>query len=103
MSQSPIEFPETDGRTTELTPNERHRLLASEQRRLAMDAVADRTAPVELADLAAEVAEREAGTETTDEALDRVAAALHHTHLPKMAEAGIVDYDGAANRIDPSG
>lgn len=103
MSQSPNDVHQNDARMAELTATERHRLLAAERRRLAMDAVANRTAPVELADLAADVATREDGTDADDGAIDRVAATLHHVHLPKMADAGVVDYDDETNRVDPSG
>jgi len=32
---------------------------------------------------------------------DDVAATLHHVHLPKLDEAGFVDYDAAANVVVP--
>lgn len=30
---------------------------------------------------------------------DRLATALHHNHLPKLAECGIVEYDPLENRV----
>lgn len=30
---------------------------------------------------------------------DRFAAALHHNHLPKLAECGLVEYDPRENRV----
>lgn len=64
-------------------------LLRDRRRRAALHVLAARTAPVALADLAAAVAAREAAD------ADAVAEALHHVHLPKLADAGVVDYDEA--------
>lgn len=104
MSKSSNDRPETDARTADLAPARRHRLLAAKRRRLAIDAVADRTAPLALSDLAATVAASEDGIDAADEeAVQRVAATLHHTHLPKLSEAGVVSYNPDSRRIDPSG
>lgn len=58
MSKDERETVNPFAETVELTESERHELLASRQRRLALDRLAERNAPVELADLAAEVAAR---------------------------------------------
>lgn len=88
-------------RTTHLPESERHRVLASERRRLILDVLAERSTPVDLADLAAAVATRESDGET-DGDVDRVALTLHHVHLPKMAAHGVVGYDPDAGRIESS-
>lgn len=86
--------------TAELSESDRHRLLAAERRRLALDVLADRTAPVDLEDLATAISAREADAPPrptyTD---DRVAITLHHQHLPMLDEAGVVDYDPASRRV----
>lgn len=41
--------------------------------------------------------EREHGTDQVDEAAVRVA--LHHAHLPKLDDAGVVDYDHGAGTV----
>ena len=51
---------------------------------------------VELDDLVDDVTEREVETGSAVESEEhrrRVAIALHHNHLPKLAEAAVIDYD----------
>lgn len=84
-----------------ISETDRHRLLASERRRVALEILTGRTDPVDLDDLAAGIVGREDDVDAADEAaVERVAVQLHHMHLPKMAELGIIDYDPATNRID---
>jgi hypothetical protein len=35
-----------------------------------------------------------------EEFVERVKISLHHNHLPKMADLGVVEYDPDATRID---
>ncbi|MDS0261065.1 hypothetical protein NDI56_16830 [Haloarcula sp. S1CR25-12] len=66
-----------------------------------LEVLAERTAPVELKVLAVAVATRENESDVfTGETLKRVASTLHHVHLPKMADFGMVDYDTNTNRIE---
>lgn len=88
--------------TFELPPSERHRLLAAERRRLALDILTGTTSVVELEDLAAEIAAREDGTLTGDDAIKRVGVSLHHVHLPQMDKMGILDYDPELHLIKPA-
>jgi hypothetical protein len=89
-SSSPDERTET----AELTTDERHRLLSNGRRRAVLAVLSDRSTPVELADLAAAVADRETDAEAADEALvDRVKVSLHHVHLPRMDSLGVVEYE----------
>lgn len=84
-----------------LTESERYQLLASDRRRLTLDVLDGRTDPVDIEDLAAGIAARENGLGATDEeAIERVMIALHHSHLPKMADLGVIDYDLDANRVE---
>lgn len=84
------EHPSTDS----LTETERHRLLAAERRRVAIDVLAERSAPVELTALATAIAAREDGVDPSDDAaVERVELTLHHSHLPKLDSFGVVDYD----------
>ncbi|MEA5389126.1 hypothetical protein VB773_20695 [Haloarculaceae archaeon H-GB2-1] len=39
----------------------------------------------------------------TDEHRQRVRIALHHTHLPKLEEAGIIDYEAETRHVQFDG
>lgn len=57
---------------------------------------------VELDDLVDDVAEREVETGLgvdSEEHRRRVAVALHHNHLPKLAEATVIDYDPRSKTV----
>lgn len=81
--------------TVRLPTDEWHRLLADGRRRDALRELADQELPVELSALAAAVAERRDGAE--DPA--GVSVSLHHVHLPKLAQHGVVEYDPESNRV----
>lgn len=80
--------------------SERHRLLSSEDRRLTLGLLAERTGPVDLEELAtALVDRRDGGTPADEAAVRRAAIALHHRHLPLMADRDAVAYDPDARRV----
>lgn len=72
-------------------------MLAVERRKTTLNIVAESTDIVELNDLAMMVAERE--TDEVDP--ERIAVTLHHIHLPKMADAGVINYDPDTTRVEP--
>lgn len=72
-----------------IATDDRFRLLAAERRRIVLDVLEGWNPPVELHELATEVARWEG----EDEAGGRVALTLHHRHLPMMADVGALDYD----------
>ncbi|MFC7141450.1 hypothetical protein ACFQMA_16625 [Halosimplex aquaticum] len=88
----------------ELTDDECYDLLADERRRLALAELAERSAPIALDDLAAAVAAREVdGATPSATDTQRAAVSLHHAHLPRMADLGVIDYDAQTNRIERVG
>lgn len=100
MSQTITEFTDDVPRIADLTETERHTLLRDERRRLALDALAEQPATVDLTAVAAEVAARENGCDVADDDdVERVAVALHHTHLPKMDELGVLTYQPETNLV----
>ena len=104
MEDSPSDMTTANGSIAHLTGSERHRLLAAERRRLVLQVLAGEPPPVDLETLAVEVAARETESLAVDEqTIDRVAIALHHTHLPMLADAGVLAYDPESHRIDPGG
>lgn len=68
--------------------------FAHERRRLAIDILSDATAPMALADLAAEIAAREANHSGPDpEHSKHVRTDLYHCHVPKLEAAGLLEFD----------
>lgn len=83
-------------------PREHAALLAVERRRLALDVLCERTTSLELGELAAEIAAREAGFDAPPaEAPVDLTIDLHHAHLPKLAEAGVLEYDPDTREVKP--
>ncbi|WP_331233248.1 DUF7344 domain-containing protein [Natronorarus salvus] len=76
--------------------------LATERRRSIVRCLADHGSPLTL-DVLADVlasAEHSAGTERPNsEAVDEVYTSLYHVHLPKLADAGIVEYDRQGDTV----
>ncbi|WP_277542313.1 DUF7344 domain-containing protein [Haloarcula laminariae] len=82
-----------DAGTAAITTHGRHKLLSDERRHTALRVLDEGPLPMGLGELADAVA--------TDEAADAdaVGVALHHKHLPLMADLGVVDYDPATRRV----
>ena len=94
-----------DGRTViDLSADERYDLLAVERRRVVIHALSEYEGAVGLGDLARQVAAHETSAPTPgDDATEQVAVSLHHVHLPRMADLGVLDYDAGANRVSGVG
>ena len=85
----------------QLSDSEYYQVLSSDRRRTTVEVLAERTTPVDLEALAAAVAIRETdGDEVTEEVVTQVASTLHHIHLPKIADFGVVEYDANATRVE---
>lgn len=71
--------------------------LSDRRCRLALRAVAGRDPPIPLREVAAAVASRESGADaaTTHE----VAIELHHVHLPRLSDGGVLEYDSDRNAV----
>lgn len=70
--------------------------LADPRRRHVLQVLSDAESPVELTRLANEVATRENGTPIVEVPMARIKelqVGLYHTHVPKLADIGIVTYD----------
>lgn len=66
-------------------------LLATERRRNALYCLREADDPVPLLELADRVADRE--DEPPSDGRERVAISLSQVHLPKLDDAGVVDFD----------
>lgn len=93
------------GREDHASIDETFTLVGNRRQRLVIQYFKQHANPVALADLAARVArwERDATEPSADE-VNRVCASLHETHLPKLVELGLIDYDLDAQtiRYDPA-
>lgn len=88
------------GRTGEEKASRLFDALADERRRVVLDCLAGADAPMAVEDLARQVAARRrwgeepAGrSDPPADAVHRVHVSLHHAHLPKLDDAGLVEYD----------
>lgn len=80
-------------------------LLANQRRQYVLECLMDRTQATTLAELAEDVAVREndrPSTELPNETVQTISTSLYHTHLPKLADAGAVEYDSDCDRIQVS-
>lgn len=85
-----------------LDKSERHRLLAAERRRQALDILTGRSKPIGLTELASEIARRDSTIDHDDtETIALVETSLHHVHLPLLAASSLISYDPRTNEIDP--
>lgn len=95
-----ISSSETPNDSQDVTESQRHRILSSERRRILLDVLAERTTPLDVDTLAKAIENVERDRDTPDpEDIAQIAAGLHHNHLPKLGEAGVVEYDRTANRV----
>ncbi|GGN87432.1 MULTISPECIES: DUF7344 domain-containing protein [Haloarcula] len=96
--------PASDGGSdTSLSREEMYSLLASRWRRYTLYCLFVYTTPVSLATVADTVAEFEHGVpaETIPDERLTVYMRLYHTHVPKLASAGVVDYDQSEDTLSP--
>lgn len=78
-------------------------LLADERRRRVLSALVDSSTPVRVESVARTVAAEEVDAEPDTvpaERVERVQVALHHCHLPKLADADLVDYDSEEHVVE---
>lgn len=80
-------------------------VLRNQRRRYVLNVLKQGNGPIELGDLAQQVAAWEYETtleDVTPEQRKRVYTTLQQTHLPKMNESGILSFDSDAGLIEPT-
>lgn len=97
------EQPESPELSGGLSESARHWALSDERRRILLEELSARQEPVELDDLASAIARAETAREPGPEARRRLSISLHHVHLPKLAEFGVVTYDPHTRRVSRPG
>lgn len=78
------------------------RALADDRRRAVLDVLSHQFGPVHAETLAREVAARERDSAESDvpgEAVERILVDLVHVRLPRLEDAGFIDYDAAAGTV----
>lgn len=90
---------QTDERDT-LSQNRVFDLLSNARRRFVLHYLSQHEGPVELRELADEVARWETGSETLSrKERKRVYVSLYQTHIPRLADAGVIDYDSETGEV----
>lgn len=90
-----------NGSAERMTTDEVHRLLASERRRLLLTYLAkEADGVVPFDDLVDAIAERERPGPGPATHRDRVVADLYHVHLPKLADAEVIEYDPVEETVE---
>lgn len=86
-----------------IAESELYHLLSNPRRRETLAMLRYRREGIPLRDLSERVAASEAGTDPAPRALrESVYNALHQTHLPKLAEFGLLEYDADRKLVWPS-
>lgn len=84
-----------------LQPSEIHDVLRNERRRRAIEFLAERDGTHTVDDLAKHIASIETGESPPPHDVRKsVYVSLHQTHLPKLDELGIVEYDLRSKKLE---
>lgn len=84
--------------TTDLTPTTIFSLLANDHRRYTLHYLSRKVGAISLGDLAEQIAIWDA--DPTYDHYERILTGLHHRHLPKLADAGVIRYDVEQETIE---
>ena len=76
--------------------------LTNTRRRIIFSVLADEDGPLSRDELAQEVAARDPNSDTQSDE-EKLLLLLHHIHLPKLADAGLVEYDADAGTVTYEG
>ncbi|UWG47702.1 putative trancriptional regulator, ArsR family [Halanaeroarchaeum sp. HSR-CO] len=89
------------GDDARIAEGDRHRILANDRRRTVIAVLRASSTPISLDALAARVDHRteELAQRETDH-IANVAIGLHHNHLPRLAEMGVISYDPETTYVD---
>lgn len=95
--------PDSLAETSHVPRDDLFEALANSRRRTVLSKIADAGTPVELRTLARAVAREEAGSDdadVSDEAFESVSLTLYHTHLPKLAHLGLIEFDARRRVVE---
>ena len=92
--------------TGEPSEDDLFEVLSNRRRRFVVHALKREDAPTEIGDIAEQVAAWEYDTGVDQVSYDerkRVYTALQQSHLPKMDDVGVVEYDKSRGIVEPTG
>lgn len=94
--------PDSLAETSHVSRDDLFEALSHSRRRIALAKIADAGTPVELRTLARSVAREEASDdeEIPRETFERVSLSLYHTHLPKLAHFGLIEFDARRRVVE---
>lgn len=75
-------------------------ILSNARRRRLLFLLYERSEPVELGELAQEIANTEVGGEADRDQYKRMYISLYQTHVPKLAEYGVIEYDTESKQVE---
>lgn len=104
-TDSPNEGSEMASRVDSLSLDTVYTLLSHNRRRAVLDLLLTHDRALTLTDLRNEVVEWEENAEITEipgEKVKQVHTELHHVHIPKLTEAGVVIYDTDRKIVEPT-
>lgn len=99
-TQSPSESAPIRGEASLPTRTQLYGLLSSDTRRHLLDILADTPSQRDLRELARAVVDRLDIEDSFDDAAHTVAIELHHNHLPRLENAGLIRYNYDSSRIE---
>lgn len=74
-------------------------VLSNQRRRRLIYLLYDTSEPMHLGDLARQIATAEEGAPVNEEQYKRLYISLYQTHIPKLEEYGIVEYDPESKQV----
>jgi len=103
MQEIEIQSMNTERQPTTPSLTEVYGALANDRRRMMLSILTDRTTAVDVATLSRTVAAREIGMQVDhvdEEIVEQVRTSMYHVHLPKLANAGIIQHDEEQQTVE---
>jgi hypothetical protein len=83
-----------------ISQNGAYDILSNERRRFVLSYLSRVDGPVELGELAEEIGRWETGSESLSrKERKRVYVSLYQTHIPRLADAGVIEYDSETGLV----
>lgn len=85
----------------EIPESEIHQILSNSRRRMVLRCLSESGGVISLKELSTRIAEAESGESPPPSNVRKaVYVALHQTHLPKLDDKGLIEYDRTTNQVE---